>query len=147
MISCDATSFWHTRVVPCVQSVKYPMALDWQKFLPAPTNLLYDVTLTDSIFEIGAYGVPNKSQNSTLLDQGGPSKGEIKPKSRLACRRFYLGCQKMRQGPLNTPFEVWWANIAPKLKNIWKSLWKQVFFDIFFQFWRFFEVCAFLGQY
>ena len=57
------------------------------------------------------------------------------------------GCQKMRQDPLNMPFEVWCANIAPKLKNIWKSLWKQVFFDIFFQFWRFFEVCAFLGQY
>jgi hypothetical protein len=27
-------------------------------------------------------------------------------------------CQKMRQGPLNMPFEVWCANIAPKLKNI-----------------------------
>jgi hypothetical protein len=26
--------------------------------------------------------------------------------------------QKMRQGPLNTPFEVWCAKIAPKLKNI-----------------------------
>ena len=57
------------------------------------------------------------------------------------------GCQKMHQDPLNMPFEVWCANIAPKLKNIWKSLWKQVFFDIFFQFWRCFEICAFLGQY
>ena len=27
-------------------------------------------------------------------------------------------CQKMRQDPLNMPFEVWCANIAPKLKNI-----------------------------
>ena len=44
------------------------------------------------------------------------------------------GCQKMRQDPLNMPFEVWCANIAPKLKNIQKSLRKQVFFDIFFQF-------------
>ena len=42
------------------------------------------------------------------------------------------GCQKMRQDPLNMPFEVWCANIAPKLKNIQKSLRKQVFFDIFF---------------
>ena len=28
------------------------------------------------------------------------------------------GCQKMRQDPLNMPFEVWCANIATKLKNI-----------------------------
>jgi hypothetical protein len=38
------------------------------------------------------------------------------------------GCQKTRQDPLNMPFEVWCANIAPKLKNIQKSLGKQVFF-------------------
>ena len=57
------------------------------------------------------------------------------------------GCQKMRQGPLNMPFEVWCANIAPKLKNIRNTLRKQAFFDIFFQFLQFFEVCAFLGQY
>jgi hypothetical protein len=57
-----------------------------------------------------------------------------------------LGCQKMRQGPLNMPFEVWRANIAPKLKNIGNTLRKQGFFDIFFQFWQFwqfFEVCEF----
>ena len=58
-----------------------------------------------------------------------------------------LGCQKIRQGPLNRPFEVWCANIAPKLNNIWKSLEKQMFFDIFFQFWWYFEICAFLRQY
>ena len=52
----------------------------------------------------------------------------------------------MRQDPLNMPFEVWCANVPPKLKNIQKSLRKQVFFDIFFQFLWFFEVCAFLGQ-
>ena len=44
------------------------------------------------------------------------------------------GCQKMCQDPLNMPFEVWCANIAPKLKNIRKCLRKQLFFDIFFQF-------------
>ena len=27
--------------------------------------------LTDCIFETGAYGVPSKSQNPTILDQGG----------------------------------------------------------------------------
>ena len=58
-----------------------------------------------------------------------------------------LGCQKVRQGPLNMPFEVWCANIAPKLKNIQNTLRKQGFFDIFFQFWRFFKVCAFWGQF
>mgnify|MGYP001389112552 CR=1 FL=1 len=44
------------------------------------------------------------------------------------------GCQKMRQDPLNMPFEVWCANIALKLKKTQKSLRKQVFFDIFLQF-------------
>ena len=41
------------------------------------------------------------------------------------------GCQKMGQDPLNMPYEVWCANIAPKLKNIRKCLWKQGFFDDF----------------
>ena len=31
------------------------------------------MALTDGIFETGAYGVPSKSQNSTILGQGGPS--------------------------------------------------------------------------
>ena len=34
------------------------------------------------------------------------------------CPQGSLGFQKMRQGPLNMPFEIWCANIAPKLKNI-----------------------------
>ena len=29
--------------------------------------------LTDGIFETGVYAVPSKSQNSTVLGQGGPS--------------------------------------------------------------------------
>ena len=29
--------------------------------------------LTDGIFEIGAHGIPSKSQNPTVLGQGGPS--------------------------------------------------------------------------
>ena len=45
-----------------------------------------------------------------------------------------LGCQNVRQGPLNTPFEAWCANIAPKLKNIQNTLRKQVFF------WHFFSI-------
>jgi hypothetical protein len=43
-----------------------------------------------------------------------------------------LGCQKKCQGPLNTPFEVWCANVAPKLKNIRNTIRKQIFFEIFF---------------
>ena len=54
------------------------------------------------------------------------------------------GCQKMRQGPLNTPFEVWSAKIAPKLKNIQKCPRKQGFFDIFFvNFEGFSTLCLF----
>jgi hypothetical protein len=30
-------------------------------------------TLSDVIFETGAYGVPSKSQNPIILGQGGPS--------------------------------------------------------------------------
>ena len=33
----------------------------------------YESILTDGIFETGAYGVPSKSQNPTVLGQGGPS--------------------------------------------------------------------------
>ena len=29
--------------------------------------------LTDGIFETGAYGAPSKSQNPTIMGQGGPS--------------------------------------------------------------------------
>ena len=29
------------------------------------------------IFETGAYGVPSKSQNSTILRQGGPSSAQM----------------------------------------------------------------------
>merc|ERR1712086_910930 len=36
-------------------------------------------------------------------------------------------CQKMCQGPLNTPFEVWCTNAAPKLKNIRNTLRKHDF--------------------
>ena len=36
-------------------------------------NTQLPVALTDGIFETGAYGVPSKSQNSTILGQGGPS--------------------------------------------------------------------------
>ena len=62
----------------------------------------------------------------------------------------FQGCQTMRQDPLNMPYEVWCANIAPKLKNIWKSLRKQGFFDNFFSilkvFWSFFNFGSILAQ-
>ena len=35
------------------------------------------VPLTDGIFETGAYGVPSKSENPTVLGQGGPSSTQI----------------------------------------------------------------------
>ena len=36
------------------------------------TSPLQGNLLTGGIFESGAYGVPSKSQNPTILDQGGP---------------------------------------------------------------------------
>ena len=32
------------------------------------------------------------------------------------------GCQKMRQDPLNMPFEVWCANIAPERHKLQKTI-------------------------
>lgn len=39
--------------------------------------------LTDGIFETGAYGVPSKSQNPTVLGQGGPSNTECSNPSQM----------------------------------------------------------------
>ena len=41
--------------------------------------------LTDGIFETGAYGVSSKSQNPTVLGQGGPSSTQCSNPS-WACR-------------------------------------------------------------
>ena len=56
------------------------------------------------------------------------------------------GCQKMRQGQLNTPFEVWCTKVAPKLKNIWNTLRKQGFFYFFFCFDNFSKFVPFGGN-
>ena len=44
--------------------------------------------LTDGIFETGAYGVPSKSQNPTVLGQGGPSSIQCSNPS-WACRSHH----------------------------------------------------------
>ena len=41
--------------------------------------------LTDGIFETGAYGVPSKSQNATVLSQGGPSSTQCSNPSWVCC--------------------------------------------------------------
>ena len=61
-----------------------------------------------------------------------------------------LGCQKVRQGPLNMLFEVWCANIAPKMKKIQNNLRKQGvflhFFSILMVFWSLCLFGAILAQ-
>jgi hypothetical protein len=57
-----------------------------------------------------------------------------------------LGCQKVRQGPLKTLFEVWRANIAPKMKKIQNTLRKQGFLNIFFNFDGFLKFVSFWGN-
>ena len=47
------------------------------------------LTLTDGIFETGAYVVPSKSQNPTVLGQGGPSSTQCSHAS-WACRWRHL---------------------------------------------------------
>ena len=46
----------------------------------------------------------------------------------------YEPSQKVRQGPLNTLFEVWCDNNAPKMKKIRNTLRKQRVFLHFFNF-------------
>ena len=43
-----------------------------------------------------------------------------------------LGVSKNVPGSTNTPFDVWCAKIAPKLKKIRKTLRQQYLFDFFF---------------
>ena len=57
-----------------------------------------------------------------------------------------LGCQKVRQGPLNMLFEVWCANIAPKMMKIRNTLRKQGLLYVFFQFWWFLKFVLFWGN-
>jgi hypothetical protein len=45
----------------------------WTKSALMYFILSFHLILTDGIFETGAYGVPSKSQNPTILGQGGPS--------------------------------------------------------------------------
>ena len=52
-------------------STKKPQLLE--KFL-----VTLQRAFTDGIFETGAYGVPSKSQNPTVLGQGGLSGGQMK---------------------------------------------------------------------
>ena len=47
--------------------------------------------LTDGIFETGAYGVPSKSQNPTVLGQGGPSSTQCSHSGWACCWRHPFG--------------------------------------------------------
>ena len=43
----------------------------WTPVAMLQTAMDHTIYLTDTIFETGAYGVPSKSQNPTVLGQGG----------------------------------------------------------------------------
>ena len=74
-------------------------------------------------------------------------KHALKVSSLLMRTQESQGCQKMRQHPLNSNFEVWWANMDPKLTEILKNGKKIEFLDNFyFNFDSFFEVSSNLGQ-
>ena len=55
------------------------------KAAAATVEFTLDLRLTDGILETGAYGVPSKSQNPTILGQGGPSSTQCSNNS-WACR-------------------------------------------------------------
>ena len=61
------------------------------------------------------------------------------------CPQRPQGCQKNPQDPLNTPFEVWCAKIAPQLEEYLKNSKKTVFFDIFFSVLMIFQSLCLLG--
>ena len=52
---------------------------------------LFFLSLTDGIFEIGAYGVPSKSQNPTVLGQSGPSSTQCSNPSWAYCWHHPFG--------------------------------------------------------
>ena len=62
------------------------------------------------------------------------------------CPQRPKGCRKKLQDPINTPFEVWCAKIALKLKNIGKTLRKQGFWHFFFNFDNFLKFVPFGGN-
>ena len=48
-------------------------------------------SLTDGIFESSAHGVPSKSQNPIVLNQGGPSSTECSNPIQACCWRHPFG--------------------------------------------------------
>ena len=56
------------------------------------------------------------------------------------------GVPKCAQGSTKHPFEVWCANIAPKLKNSRNALRKQGFLETFFNFDDFLKFVPFWGN-
>ena len=71
--------------------------------------------LTDGIFETGAYGVPSKSQDPTVLGQGGPSSTQCSNLS-WACRQNHLFGTKSF---ILTLIFFFFAKIRLKITNIW----------------------------
>ena len=62
-----------------------------EPFLFIKVREILDLTLTDGIFETGAYGVPSKSQNPTVLGQGGPSSTQYSNPSWACCWHHRFG--------------------------------------------------------
>ena len=62
-------SFKGTNYIPEKTSAPRKVAIE-DKIYEKPSTVS---ALTDGIFETGAYGVPSKSQNPTVLGQGGSS--------------------------------------------------------------------------
>ena len=56
------------------------------------------------------------------------------------------GVSKDAPGSINMPFEVWFANFAPKLKNIQNTLRKEIFLTVIFNFDDFLKFVPFLGN-
>ena len=57
------------------------------------------------------------------------------------------GCQKMRQDPLNMPFEVWCANIAPERHKLRKTVKIEKKCQKNLVFLEYFEYSSIWGQY
>ena len=82
--------------------------------------------LTDGIFKTGAYGVPCKSQNSTIFGQGGPSSTQCSNPSWVWCWRHPFGTNNyipsiLTQYLCTTPALdfLFFAKIRLDITNIW----------------------------
>ena len=100
---------------------------DWNRACGIHLEELSKCDLTDGIFETGAYGVTSKSQNPTVLGQGGPSSTQCSNPSWAWRWHHPFGTNNyppFRHSTKNQVFSpaldfLFFAKIMLEIANIW----------------------------